>query len=312
MDVGVIGIGTMGKNHVRVYSKIRAVDDIYVLDVNKNNCRGLEDYGVLVCDSLDELLNKVDAVNICVPTEHHFNIAKKVIAANLHCLIEKPISLTIEQGEQLLDMVCNGLIVGVGHIERFNPIVNEVKKVADNISYCGIKRHNPSSTRITDSTVVKDLMIHDIDIIFNVLFKNKTYDFHCAGNRDVCSSLIDFKDSIASVSASRISSKKIRSIYVEEKEFTIEGDFMTQEVYVYSKPDRYSIKDERYVQENIIEKVLLNKVEPLFVELHTFVDCITSHTEFPVTVEQAVNNLKICEKMERSFGWDMINTKPLL
>ena len=108
MDIGVIGTGIMGKNHVRVYSKIRAVDDIYVFDVNKNNCRGLEENGVIICDSLDELLNKVNAVNICVPTEHHFDIAKIVIAANVHCLIEKPISLTIEQGEQLLDILGNG------------------------------------------------------------------------------------------------------------------------------------------------------------------------------------------------------------
>ena len=92
-------------------------------------------------------------------------------------MIEKPITLSLEEGENLLDALPRGLIVGVGHIERFNPIVNEIKKVANHIRYCEIRRHNPASTRITDATVVKDLMIHDIDIVFNVLFRGKEHTF---------------------------------------------------------------------------------------------------------------------------------------
>jgi len=301
MNVGVIGTGVMGKNHVRVYSKIRSVEDIYIFDTNKTNYQELKEQGAILCNSLDNLLSAVDATSICAPTEYHCDIAERVVNSNTHCLIEKPIALTVEQGIKLSDIIPKDLIVGVGHIERFNPITDEVKRATDKILYCGIKRHNPSSSRITDSTVIKDLMIHDIDIIFNVLFKNETYDLHCIGNKDVCDSHIAFYNSVVSISASRVSSKKIRSIYVEEEEFTIEGDFISQEVYIYSKPERYSMKNERYVQENIIEKVSLNKVEPLFVELQTFINCILSNTKFPVTVEQAVNNLKICETMEETL-----------
>lgn len=297
MKIGVIGTGVMGKNHVRVYSRIRGIQDIFVFDPKKKNMEALKNYEVIICNSLRELITKVDAVSICVPTEYHFKVAREVLGKKIHCLIEKPFTSTLKEGKELLGMMCDDTIVGVGHIERFNPIVDEIKKVANNIRYCEIKRYNPDSERITDVNVVKDLMIHDIDIIFNVLFKERKYLLSSLGNQDICSTLIKFDDSIVSLTASKASSRKIRSIYIEDEEFSVNGDFMQQEVYLYRKPEKYTIKDERYLQENIIEKILLNKVEPLFIELNTFLDCIKKHFPFPVTPEQAYNNLKICEEI---------------
>ena len=301
MNVGVIGTGIMGNNHVRVYSKIRETENIYVFDSVKSNVNALKNYGVIVCDSMNELLNKVDAVSICVPTENHFKVAKEVIEKNIPCLIEKPITSTIKEGKDLLEIIDNNLIVAVGHIERFNPIVNEINKIIHNVRYCEIKRHNPASIRVKDISVVKDLMIHDIDIVFNVLFKNRKYNLFSIGNRDLIASLIKFDDSIVSLSASNVSSKKIRYIYVEDKEFTVEGDFMLQEIYIYRKPKKYSMKDERYVQENIIEKVMISKVEPLYAELDTFLDCVKNHKQFPITPQHALENLRICEEIEKGF-----------
>ena len=108
-----------------------------------------------------------------------------------------------------------------------------------------------------------------------------------------------FGHSVAAISASRLASKKIRTIYVETEEFTTEGDFMTQEVYIYRKPGKYGLENERYMQENIIEKVLVNKVEPLKVELKTFLDCARIGKSFPVTPEEALKNLRICEEIKR-------------
>lgn len=105
-----------------------------------------------------------------------------------------------------------------------------------------------------------------------------------------------------SLSASRKASKKIRTVYIEEEEFTIEGDFMNQEIYVYRKPERYGIENERYTQENIIEKVLVNKVEPLQKELKTFINCIMTGAEYPVTPGQALRNLRICEEIKALNG----------
>jgi predicted dehydrogenase len=299
MDVGVIGVGSMGRNHVRVYSEQKGVDNVYVYDPVPENAFRAKEFAT-ICSSLEELLGTTEAVSICVPTRYHYEIAKQVIKAGVNCLIEKPITLTVEEGRSLLEQLFGkDLIVGVGHIERFNPIVEEIKKIAERPDYVSIKRHNPTSSRITDASVVEDLMIHDIDIVFNVLFKDEeNFKIHSAGSRNVCEALVVFQDSVVSISSSRLSSKKFRTLYVEAEEFTTEGDFMAQEVYIYRKPGKYGVENERYMQENIIEKVLVNKVEPLKVELKTFLDCIKSGKSFPVTPDQALKNLCICEEIK--------------
>ena len=302
MDVGVIGTGVMGRNHVRVYSELKGVGDVYVFDPAAANASKVKDIAS-VCSSMDELLGKAEAVSICVPTKYHFDVAQKVINENVSCLIEKPITLNVEEGENLLKLLENkDVIVGVGHIERFNPIVDEIKKIAGKPDYVSIKRHNPTSNRITDASVIEDLMIHDIDIAFNALFpEERDYRIYSAGNRNVCEAMIVFPNSVVAISASRLASKKFRTMYLEAEDFTTEGDFMTQEVYVYRKPGKYGIENERYMQENIIEKVLVNKVEPLKVELKTFLDCVKNGKAFPVTPDQALKNLMICEEIKKGI-----------
>jgi len=149
--------------------------------------------------------------------------------------------------------------------------------------------------------VIEDLMIHDLDILLHVLLGDG-YDLSAAGNLDAASALFRYDGTAAFVSASRKASKKIRRIYIEEDEFTLEGDFMNQEIFTYYKPERYGSENERYVQENIIEKVMVNKVEPLKVELATFLDCARRGTPFPVTMEQAVENLVLCERVRAAIG----------
>ena len=136
-------------------------------------------------------------------------------------------------------------------------------------------------------------MIHDIDILAHVLFPRAPYRVASAGDGDVCSALFRFDGCHAYLSASRKSSKKIRSIYIEEEERTIEGDFMAQEIYVHRKPGQYAAESERYVQENIIEKVLVNRVEPLRVELAAFLAAAAGGPAFPVTPAEAVEDLRI-------------------
>ncbi len=302
MDVGVIGVGAMGRNHVRVYSELKGVGNVYVFDQIPENAARMKDIST-VCSSIDELLAQVDAVSICVPTRYHFETAKLVIAAGVNCLIEKPITLQVEEGKKLLRLLeGKDIVCGVGHIERFNPIVEEIKKIAERPDYVSIKRHNPTSNRITDASVVEDLMIHDIDIVFNVLFRGEEdYKIFSAGSRNVCEAMAVFQNSVVSISASRLSCKKFRTFYVEAEDFTTEGDFMAQDVYIYRKPGKYGLENERYTQENIIEKVLVNKVEPLKVELKTFLDSVSSGKSFPVTPQEALKNLQICEEIKKGI-----------
>lgn len=295
--MGVIGTGSMGRNHVRIYSELRDVGQVYIYDVNRKAAeqvaKGLE---VATCDSMESLLREVDAVSICVPTKYHYPVAREVIDCSVNCLIEKPITPSSGEGEELLKAIDEDIVVGVGHIERFNPIVQEIKKLLVDPQYIEIRRHNPGSARITDSNVVADLMIHDIDLIWNHFFRGKKdFNLYSVGSDNLFKIVANFNRCLISLSASRIACNKIRTIHVEENEFTIDGDFMTQEVFIHRKPDAYGENNTRYTQENIIEKVLINRVEPLKEELKTFLECVKAGKQFSVTPEQAVLNLKIAE-----------------
>jgi len=298
MDIGVIGTGNMGRNHVRIYSEMRDAEAVYVYDPDERAAKKMSDaFGAVACNSIESLLKKVDAVSICVPTKYHFDVAKSVIESEVSCLIEKPIASDSKEGERLLKIIPDNLVVGVGHIERFNPIVGEIKNLIKNPRYIEIRRHNPASSRITDTGVVIDLMIHDIDLIWNYFFSGKqSSDIYSLGDNDLHKMITKFDDCVVSLSASRIACRKMRTIHVEEVGITIDGDFMNQELYIYKKPEKYEVENTRYAQENIIEKVQVNKVEPLKVELKTFIDCAKAGRQFPITLEQAILNLKIAER----------------
>lgn len=297
MDVGIIGVGTMGKNHVRVYSELKSVDSVSVFDVNAAAAQAIgSQHGAKVCATMEELLAGTDAVSVCVPTPFHAATVRQVFATKNAVLIEKPIAATAKEATDLMKSAPKGVTIGVGHIERFNPVVSEIRKIVDKPLYVEMKRHNPASARVTGSTVIEDLMIHDIDILLNLF--GKPSGIHSAGSADVCSVLMKCGTIPVALSASRKASKKIRMIYIEQEDCTIEGDFMTQEVTIYRKPGQYQFEAERYVQENIIEKVMVNKLEPLKRELSTFVECASENRPFPITPEQAIENLRVCEQIQ--------------
>lgn len=284
-------------NHARIYSEMKSVDSVSLFDSNRAATENVAKMNnAFACDTLAELESCVDAVSLCVPTKYHFDIAKNLIDHNIPILIEKPICQTVDEAQKLVNIIPENAIVGVGHIERFNPVVKEIAKILKKPLYVEIKRHNPASARVVDGSVVEDLMIHDIDIIFNLLFTGQP-TLYSAGNQDVCTALFNFDETPVYLSASRKSSKKIRMIYVEEENYTIEADLMTQEISIYRKPDQYSMENCRYVQDNVIEKVLINKSESLKDELNTFVSCVSDERQFPITAEQALKNLQICENI---------------
>ena len=301
MDVGVIGVGTMGRNHARVFSELKAVDNLYLFDLNTRAAGELaQKFDANVASTEKELLDAVDAVSVVVPTQFHYTIAREIIRTNIPVLIEKPICLTSREAEDLIQEIPAGLVVGVGHIERFNAIVPELTRIVRHPLYVQIHRHNPASSRITGSTVVEDLMIHDIDLIFH-LTEIESWDVHSSGDRDVASALFTMNTHPVYLSASRKSSKKVRTIYIEQEDLTIEGDFMNQEIYVHRKPDKFSFENERYTQECLTEKVQVNWGEPLKRELSTFLSCVKSGKPFPVTPQQGLFNLQICEKIISGF-----------
>ncbi len=302
MHVGVIGVGAMGQNHARVYAELKTVDSLYLYDIDQKRAEDFaRRYDATACRSLGQLLSRADAVSICVPTPRHYDVAEQAIRYGVPFLIEKPFCSTVEESRELLEQIPDDLVVGVGHIERFNPIVEEIRKIIRKPLYVEMKRHNPGSARVNGSSVVEDLMIHDIDIIRHVLLFD-SFTLTSTGNEDICSALLIFDATPVYLSASRKSAKKVRMIYIEEEDITIEGDFMNQEVFLHRKPGQYAIDNERYIQENVIEKVLVNKQEPLKLELSRFLDCVKREVSFPITPAQALDNLEICERIAACFS----------
>jgi len=302
MIVGVIGTGVMGQNHARVYSELRGIDEVMLYDVFAEAAqKTAAKLGVTAASSMDKLLDEVDAVSICVPTQFHKDTALQVLQSGVAALIEKPVCSNVAEAEYLIDNIPKGAVVGVGHIERFNPIIPEIAKIITKPLYISIHRHNPASGRISGTPVVEDLMIHDIDVAFNHFIKG-AYHLSACGTDDVMGVLINNGSLPVYLSASRKSSKKIRTITIEQEEFTVEGDYMTKEVYIYRKPGKYLKEDERYVQENVVEKVMVPQVEPLKLELQTFVNCAKEKKPFPITLKQATNNLRICEEIHKAAG----------
>ncbi len=303
MDAGVIGTGTMGRNHVRVYSELKEVGTTYVYDLNTTAAEEVAAAtGAEVCRSADELLRKAECVSVCVPAHHHLQAAGPAFAAGVPALIEKPLCLTTPECERLLEQIPEGLTVGVGQIERFNPIVTEIAGIVKDPLYVSFHRHNPAPAEVGGSSVVEDLMIHDIDIAFNVFFPGREYTVHASGTGDVAAALAAFGRTPVYLSASRKASKKVRSVYIEEEDRTIEGNFMTQEVFVYRKPEAYGQAGGLYRQENVIESLLVNKVEPLAIELATFVRAARDGKPFPVTPEQGLGNVRVCEAIYQSLS----------
>jgi len=300
MKVGVIGTGVMGRNHVRVYSELRDVDELYVYDVNQAAAEEVAAKNdAQVAPTFDALMDSVDAVSCCAPTPFHNELGQHILESGVHLLMEKPLCQTAAEAEELTAMIPKGLTVGVGHIERFNPIVSEICRIVKDPLYVEFKRHNPASSRINGSSVVEDLMIHDLDIVLHCLFAGQDYTIQKAGNYDLCAALFSFGSVPVYLSASRKASKKIRTVHIEQEDRTITGDFMNQEILAYWKPENYSVEDDRYVQENIIEKILVPKTEPLKAELMCFIDCVKTGKLFPITPEEATRNLGVCEQLTK-------------
>jgi len=304
MNIGVIGTGAMGKNHIRIYNELKSVNSVYIYDIDKRAAQDIEkDYDglgdVYACDSINTLIDNIDAISICVPTQFHKSTAMMILSINEHIpmLIEKPICASTRDSIELVKEIPTDLICGIGHVERFNPIIPELNKIIVDPLYVEFKRHNPSSSRMMGTDVIEDLMIHDIDIM-RYLFGAEPSSIYGVGNRDIFDATITIGKMPVHLSASRKSSKKIRSIYIEMEEFTVDADYMSQEITIYSKPDRYNFDNERYTQENVVEKVMVTKKEPLKEELKTFIDCIAYNQFFPVSLNDGANAMLICEELK--------------
>jgi len=311
IKVGVIGLGRMGKHHCRVYASQREARFMGVYDINPKAADELsKTYDVPAFQSIDDLLEQVDAVTIATPTPTHFDLVMRCLEHNVHVLVEKPITESIENAEQLARMVNgNGLVVQVGHIERFNPTYQELKKIMESFKVLAINFRRLSPYRVSnkDVDVVLDLMIHDLDLSIDLMGREPSsigaYGLmpFSSSLDHVVAQLYYSKGPLITLTASRVTEEKIRSVDVTTEEAFVEADFLNKSIFIhrgssgeYSAPNRTGVK---YHQESIIERILVPNVEPLGMEIKQFLECISQKCAPSVSVDDGLKALRLAERI---------------
>ena len=293
IPVAVVGVGSMGKNHARVYSEMSNVELVGISDLDEE--RGLEyakQFNTEYFKDYKELLSKVKAVNVAVPTSLHHKMAMDFLKNGVHVLVEKPITHSLKEAKEIVDLAKqNDLVLQVGHLERFNPAVAQLRKMVSNPIYIESHRIGYPSSRNLDIGVIWDLMIHDFDILLNIV-KSPVADVRTYGlslyssQEDMAVVQILFENgAIASLFASRISGEKLRQLKVIEADKTYRLDFIDQTISIIKLPQAGHTNPPEFVP--------IRKSEPLRLELEHFMDCIVAHKTPMVTGEDGKNALQL-------------------
>jgi predicted dehydrogenase len=304
---GVIGAGRIGAHHARILGRHPGVELVGVCDTNMWRAqlaawRG----GGLAVRSYTDLLKKVDAVVVAVPTEHHAEVGLAALGSGVHCLIEKPIAGTMEDAWRLLDASeRNKVQLQVGHVERFNPAVLKSIEYIKHPRFIAVERLGPYDSRTQNIGVVLDLMIHDLDILLT-LVGGEVESLEAIGahlfskHEDIANVRVRFKSGcVADLTASRISIKRHRKIRIFQETSYISLDYMNATLQVYKKkrPNAHSLKD----IEQITPK--LDKTEPLLKQVDHFIDCVRHNRKPWPSGEHGIEALKlalqITDELER-------------
>ncbi len=297
LRVAVIGVGAMGKHHARVYNELPGVELVGVADINNKAVRKVaKEYKTQVFTNYRKLLDEsLDAVSVCVPTSLHKKVALDVIKSRTNLLVEKPIAATVREAREIISAAKRKkLVLQVGHIERFNPVVNVIKRAmkGEKVISIDIIRVGPHPPRVRDVGVVVDIGTHDIDLIrylsrsdfkeINAVIASPKSEFEDAA-------VLSFKlksGTIASVVTNRLTPFKVRGIKVATKSKLIHGDLLTQQVVEYS---HYKADDVSYKTKNLFVPL----AEPLKLELESFVESIRKRRAPEVTGEDGLKALEV-------------------
>lgn len=294
MKIGIIGIGKLGSIHLRIYQEIKGIEKIYLVDTDINKVSAHQ--GLPALSDYRKLLGKVDAVSIATPTTTHFRIAKFFLENKIPVLVEKPITQSLSQANKLIKTAeKNKTLLFVGHVERYNNAYLAIKKAIKNPLFIECHRLNPYPNRSLDISVVLDLMIHDLDIILD-LVRDEIKKVEAKGvkvlslTEDIANARITFKKGcVANITSSRISAKKERKIRIFLPHCYISLDYAEQKAEIYRKIGK-EIKS---------EFLSINKEEPLKKEIIDFVQLVTGRKFEIEDAVKAKDALALALKIQR-------------
>ena len=295
VNVGVIGVGAMGQNHVRVYSKIKNANLLAISDLMKGTLADVSKQyhtvGYVDYENVFEM-PEIEAVSICVPTTYHYEVVMSAIEHGKNVLVEKPIAFTLDEAKEMVDAAQDsGVKLATGHVERFNPAVLEAKRLIDQgvigeVVSASAKRVGPFPPRIKDVGVTIDLAIHEVDIMFYLFDSPVSRVYANMGSRlekcefeDHAELMMKFENGTVGVLETNwLTPYKKRQLEVIGVDGIISIDYIDQAVEVYGKN---------------AQKVNVTHKEPLKEELNSFLSCIVNDEEPKITGEDGIHALKV-------------------
>ncbi len=304
---GVVGVGYLGQHHARIYSELDSAELVGVFDNNPVRAAEIaQKYNCKVFDSVAELGDACDAVSVVVPTDRHTEVAMPLLEQNCDLLIEKPICTSVADARGIVKKAREkNLIVQVGHIEHFNPVMGFMEKHVDHPRFITADRLAPFNVRGSEVGVVLDLMIHDIGIVLK-LANSPVERIEAIGvnvvskTEDIANARIVFKNKcVANLNVSRVSFKKLREIRVFQQGMYMSLDFMNQKGHMVKINGLTDI---------VPEEVPFEKREPLKSELASFVDCVKYKKNPKVDATLGLSALEVALEIERQI-YELIKNK---
>jgi len=291
IKVVVVGVGSLGSRHARIYSELPGVELVGVLDTDRERTEEIAtQYDCQAFLTLEEIPSSVEAISIVVPTDRHYEVAGGLMNRGYHLLIEKPITDDVSHARELLRLAeKNNLLLQVGHVERFNPGILEIEKIVKEPRFIECHRNAPFQPRGTEVGVVLDLMIHDLDIIL-YLVSSPVASLEAVGatilskHEDIANARIKFKSGcIANITTSRVSPAKMRKIRIFQDDAYISLDYMAQTAQIYRKE----------AGRIIIDELPIPRGEPLKLELESFVEAVRLGGKPQVPAEGSLAALEV-------------------
>ena len=320
--VGVMGVGSMGSHHARVYAELQDAELVGVHDTDGDRAASVAARRGTVALTSEKLLEEAEAVSVAVPTRYHHEVVRQAIDAGVDVLVEKPLAATVDQGRQLLTRANReGVTLQVGHVERFNPAVRTLTEVVPDLDVIGIdaRRLGPPVDRDDDASVALDLMLHDLDVALSVV-EGDDVDVAAAvgaradgarangarGNRYV-GAMLRFGDVVGTFRASRVTQRKVRRLSITAEECTVVVDYIDRSVRIFrqSVPEYVQQNgDVRYRHEGVIERPTVENGEPLKFQLEAFMEAVRTGERPPVTGTDGLRALALAREIEARADGD--------
>lgn len=323
IKVAVIGAGMMGRNHLKTYKSLPGVELVGVYDIFSDNAKkAAEMFGIKAFSSLEEVAHKVDAVSVVTTSVAHCEVGEFFLNHGIHCMIEKPLATTEEECQRLINAAKkNNVTLLVGHIERFNPAVEQMGKILSDTSKIRsltAQRMSAASGRITDVDVAMDLMIHDVEVIQS-LVKSPVINVLASavktpgGNEDgknYITALLEFENgATANLTASRITQARVRTLAVTTDTNYIDMDFINQSINVHSQGRMPYVNQEEipewmnYGLKGSVEQLFIPTNQPLQAELSHFISCVNGLATPRISGENALDALKVVWRIQDALGF---------